>query len=320
MLASRPKLSLPLMIVVSLGTASCAAPRSQTQSGRVVPQGGIRAGGDMTWNLSTSTADAILDGVENSAKEFADTDGEREYDSAIQDVTTAIVAYGLDPIGAGTDVYFRYGVYKRFDLGYKYASGTHVIDGRYQFMGPVAGPPAESGEGQGAKPAEEDGLGIIGAFYGNVGLQYSQQSFEFPSFLGLDKVAEELEFDFSRKDILVPITFSHSLGADEKFGALSYGAVYGYTKINYGFGPEDGFVKDLVDESGTAIPSIRKSQGFSSFGVFANAKLGFKYAYVIAALSVYYQDFGKYEMLGQATTELSGFTVIPSLGIELDLD
>ncbi len=293
-----------LLPVAFLLAVSCAAPRAQTQSGRVVADGAYRAGGNMTINISSSTL-KIIEAAESAGKAFVDSSengDDSQYSEATKDLTTAVVAYGLDPVGTGMDFYARYGVYDRVDVGYKWASGVHVFDGRFQFLGPVAG-----------KASEPDKF--MGAFYGNIGLQFSSQTYELPSLLGLDKLGAVLGLEFSRKDFLVPVTFSHSLGKDEKYGALSYGTVYGYTMVDYGLSPSS-----LVDAAGIAIPGISKSQSFSSFGAFVNGKFGFKYAYLLVGLSAYYQDFGTFEMLEQETAELSSFTVIPSFGIELDLD
>jgi hypothetical protein len=63
------------------------------------------------------------------------------------------------------------------------------------------------------------------------------------------------------------------------------------------------------------LPS--QSRDFSSFGGFLNLKLGYRYFYVIPALSVFYQNYGTYTLLNGASTSISGVTFVPSLGFQL---
>ena len=60
-----------------------------------------------------------------------------------------------------------------------------------------------------------------------------------------------------------------------------------------------------------------QKRDFSSFGGFVNLKLGYRYFYVIPAVSLFYQNYGDYALLNGQSTSLSGFTVVPSLGFQL---
>jgi hypothetical protein len=66
------------------------------------------------------------------------------------------------------------------------------------------------------------------------------------------------------------------------------------------------------------IPSFSHKQSYSSFGGFVNAKLGYKFAYFVPALSIYHQNYGTYNVFGQQES-YKGFTFIPSIGLQLNL-
>jgi hypothetical protein len=75
----------------------------------------------------------------------------------------------------------------------------------------------------------------------------------------------------------------------------------------------------LYNRAGTSVlpPLERQSRNFSSYGLFLNLKLGYKYVYVVPAVSVYYQNYGNYTLVDGSTTSLSGVTFIPSLGFQV---
>ncbi|UYZ61390.1 hypothetical protein [Hymenobacter weizhouensis] len=285
-----------------LTAASCTAPRAIVSTGKVTPRGEFRAGGNLAFNLPTETIGKTGSALLKAAEEAANKDTVR-YNQTIERLQTAALAYALDPVRPASDLYIRYGVINRLDVGYKYAFGSHVFDAMYQFLGPTGTP-----ENPGGQP---------GATYGSIGLQYATQRAKLPNIPFLDDVNSVLGFRASRHDLLVPLVFSQSLGAEEEIGAISYGVVYAHSFLRYGFqprnlynGPGSGFVNDRVPELGTT------RQNFSSFGAFFNAKLGYRYAYFIPALSVYYQNYGEYQLLNNKTAKLSGLTFIPSLGLQ----
>lgn len=282
-----------------LFSASCTAPRAIVSTGKVTPRGEFRVGGNMAFNVPTETISKTGSVLLDAAKAAANKDTIR-YNQSIENIQVAALAYVLDPVRPTSDVYVRYGVIDRLDVGYKYGFGSHVFDAMYQFLGPTG-------------TVENPGTRQPGATYGSIGLQFATQRSKLPSISFLDDATAFLGFEASRHDLIVPLVFSKSLGVEEEMGAISYGVVYAHSFFKYGFQP-----RNIFDYTGTltlpALPSSRRD--FSSFGAFFNAKLGYKYAYFIPALSVYYQNYGEYQLLNNRTAKLSGLTFIPSLGLQ----
>lgn len=167
-------------------------------------------------------------------------------------------------------------------------------------MGPT-GSPESPGEG-----------GVSGATYGSVGLQFATQRASLPSIPFLADLNEVLNFRATRHDLLVPLVFSNSFGPEEEIGAVSYGLVYAHSWVSYGFAPDNIYTGSIkVPE----LPS--QSRNFSSFGTFLNLKLGYRYFYVIPAVSIFYQNYGTYALLNGETTSIKGVTVVPSLGFQV---
>ncbi|UOQ74398.1 hypothetical protein [Hymenobacter cellulosilyticus] len=196
-----------------------------------------------------------------------------------------------------SDLYVRYGVIDRLDVGYKYAFGSHVFDAMFQFLG-TTGTPEKPG-------------GAAGGMYGSIGLQFATQRAKLPDLPFLDNINSLLQFTANRNDLMVPLVFSHSFGPEEEIGAISYGVVYSHTFLRYGFQPK------TIYSNNQLIPSLPLGkQDFSSYGAFFNAKVGFRYVYVVPALSVFYQNYGQYQLLNNKTAKLSGVTFIPSVGLQ----
>ncbi|MBX0292164.1 hypothetical protein K3G63_17075 [Hymenobacter sp. HSC-4F20] len=289
-----------------LFTASCTAPRAIVSTGKVTPKGEFRVGGNVSFNAPTQTIGKLGSTIKSAAKDLANQASKDSvyYSQTVDNLQVAALAYILDPVRPSSDLYLRYGLAERVDVGYKYAFGSHVFDAMYQFMGPTGTP-------------ENPGSRQAGATYGSIGLQYATQRAKLPSIPFLDNVNDLLGFRATRHDLLVPLVFSKSLGVEEEIGAISYGVVYAHSFLRYGLtpgnlynGPGSSYVTGKVPE----LPTARRS--FSSFGAFFNAKLGYRYAYFIPALSVYYQNYGEYQLLNNRTTRLKGFTFIPSLGLQ----
>lgn len=274
---------------------SCTAPRSITQSGKVTPHKYFKVGGDYLFNFSTAPVSSAYKNIEGVVTELIKKDS-IILDEKIYDVNKTLVAYALDPINSGYAISLRYGVFKRWDVGYKWASGVHVFDTRYQFLGPT---------GNFKEPQE-------GKIFGSIGVQYSQQSFDVP-IKYLDKIQQLLGFEFKRKDILFPLAFSVPFGIDEKFGNFSFGAVYSHTFVNYSFDPKNIYQK-IDDNVPEYIPSLKGKQNFGSIGIFTNFKLGYKFVHVLPALAIYYQNYGTYHVIG-GDAHFKGFTVVPSIGV-----
>jgi hypothetical protein len=189
------------------------------------------------------------------------------------------------------------------DVGYKYASGAHVFDAMYQFLG-TTGTPDDPGSTKG--------------MHGSIGLQYSGQKAALPSKVGLDKLSAVFNYGLSRKDILVPVVFSWPFGPEETYGNFSFGVVYGHSFIKYRFNPSKQLVQYVGNEF-QKIPSFTYKENYSSFGAFINGKIGYKYAYFLPAVSIYYQNYGTYHLLGSRQENYKGVTIIPSIGVQLNL-
>jgi hypothetical protein len=304
----RLRLSL-LVMVFSLW--HCGAPRSNTQSARLTPAGSFRTGLTYNLNIPTQTIEAVADNIQEAVDTFK-SDTETAYDDNIKALSRSLLAYSLDPLtvppisGGGMDLHLRYGVYPRFDAGYRYASGVHVVDARFQFLGSADPDPPSNSPGS--------------STYAHVGIQYSGQDYVLPSFLG--SLQERLGYEASRTDILIPVTFGHPFGPHEKYGAIAYGIAYQFSKMNYGFNPS-GLYRKIADGTEvdplSPIPGIKAEKSISAFGGFVNLKFGYKYIYAHISLSVYYQDYGTFTLLDGDTTQLDGLTFVPTFGLEAQI-
>ncbi|GAB3823234.1 hypothetical protein [Pontibacter rugosus] len=280
--------------------ASCTAPRAVINSGKVTAPGKFKAGVNFGGNIATEPIGQLDDVAKSAVNAIAKKDS--VYFDEVETATRALLAYALDPVGPTFDFYLRYGVAPRVDVGYKYASGVHVFDAQYQFLGPTGTP-------------ENPGVGAAaGAWYGSVGLQYAGQSSDWIDNLFLDKLQPVLQFTAKRRDYTIPIIFSKSFGVEEQNGSIAFGAVYNHTNIEYGFDPGRLFKKQgkAIEE----VNPLKEKNSFGSYGFFVNAKLGFKYIYILPALTIYYQDYGDYKLLNNTSYSYSGLTFIPSIGVQ----
>ncbi|RYU77640.1 hypothetical protein [Hymenobacter persicinus] len=293
------RFGLVLTALATLGTTGCIAPRAVTSTGKVTPRGEFRAGANQSFNIPSETIGKTGSVVKEAATQLASQD-KVEYSDLVDKVQVAALAYVLDPVQPATDLYVRYGAFDRLDVGYKYAFGSHVFDAMYQFMGPTGTPERPEG------PA--------GALYGSIGLQYATQRAKLPSIPYLDDIDGLLRFRATRHDLIVPLVFSHSFGPEEEVGAVSFGAVYTHSFLRYGFDPRNIYVKGSTTELLPTLPEQKRS--FSSYGTFANVKIGYRYAYIIPAFALYYQNYGTYQLLNNQTAKLKGFTFIPSVGVQ----
>ncbi|GAB3317594.1 hypothetical protein GCM10027511_28060 [Hymenobacter humi] len=278
---------------------SCTAPRAIVATGKVTPQGEFRAGYNLGFNVATSPLSKATSALKDAASAAArkDTVG---YGGAVTNLQAAALAYVLDPVQPTSDLSIRYGIVPRLDAGYKYAFGSHVFDAQFQLLGPTGSP-----ENPGAGAAS-------GTTYASIGLQFATQRAKLPSIPFLGDINDVLNFKATRKDLLVPLIFSHSFGPEEEIGAISYGVVYAHSWVGYGFAPNNVYINTQK------LPALlNQSRDFSSYGGFLNVKLGYKYVYVIPAVSIFYQNYGDYALLNGANTSLSGVTFVPSLGFQL---
>ena len=282
-----------------LSGAACTAPRAIVATGKVTPQGEFRVAYNQGFNIATAPIGKAGSAVKDAASRIADKDTVG-YNKSLESLQAAAIAYLLDPVQPTADFSVRYGIVPHLDAGYKYAFGSHVFDAQYQFRGPVGTP-----ENPGAEAAS-------GTTYASVGVQFATQRASLPSLPFLTDINDVLNFRASRNDLLIPLIFSQSFGPEEEIGALSYGLVYGHSWVTYGFAPTN------IYQNNQLLPALpTQSRNFSSFGGFANLKIGFRYAYLVPALSVFYQNYGDYALLNGASTSLSGFTFVPSLGVQV---
>ncbi|KAA5546404.1 hypothetical protein [Adhaeribacter rhizoryzae] len=288
-----------LLVLVALVTG-CSTSRTITASGKVTPQGKFKLGYNSAFNIATAPLAEIDDVTRAAVNAIKNRDS--LYLEDVQPLTEGLLAYSLDPVGTSSEFYLRYGLVPRVDVGYKYASGAHVFDAMYQFLG-ATGTPANPGP---------TGL------YGSIGLQYSGQNSNLPSKLGLSALSSILNYELSRKDILIPLVFSHSLGPEEEIGNISWGLVYSHSFIKYGFAPGKLFRK-YADNVVEKVNPFMNKENYASYGAFLNAKLGYKYAYVVPAISIYYQNYGNYEIFGLQSRNYKGVTIVPSLGLQFNL-
>jgi hypothetical protein len=288
------------VLICFLGLASsCTAPRSVIHSGKVTPKGEFKVGFDYVGNVASQPIDALADVTKDLVNSQKNQDSIFVSDPVFN-LSKAALAYSLDPAIPSFDVYVRYGLAKRVDVGYKYAFGTHVFDGMYQFMGSTGSVRNPGAEGM----------------YGSIGFQVSRQKSELPGKFLLDDIADLLQYKATRTDILIPLVFSNSFGPEEEFGNISYGISYSRSFINYSFNPNNVFEQKANMQDVVPVEKISEKKSYGALGFFVNAKFGFRYAYVLPALAVYYQNYGTYKLLAGRQAELKGFTFIPSLGVQ----
>jgi hypothetical protein len=292
-------LCLLLLCIISI---SCTSPRNIIASGKVTPKGSFKAGFNASFNLATTPLNQIGDITKAAVNAIDNNKDSIFYTEGVASLTRGLLAYSLDPVTPTTDFYLRYGVLDKVDAGYKYASGAHVLDVMYQFLGSTGTP---------------DDAGSTAGLYGSIGFQYSGQKPNLPSRLGLSKLGSIFRYNLARKDILIPLVFSRSFGFEETYGNVSFGVVYGHSFIEYGFDPTKEFVRK-VGNGIEKIPSFSQKENYSSFGIFLNGKIGYKYAYFVPALSIYYQNYGTYNLFRLQQVGYKGVTFIPSIGLQLN--
>ncbi|MEY3598209.1 MAG: hypothetical protein RL521_631 [Bacteroidota bacterium] len=299
--------SLVLLFLVAV-MQSCVAPRSVLNSGKVTPKDNFAAGWQYAGNVSTAPLQKATELVDlnidqiASAQNMLDTltaaDAEL-LNQNLEIIGQAAIAYAADPIGAGSQFYLRYGLVDRVDIGYKYASGAHVFDAQYQFLGPVGNVEDITDE----------------RWYGSVGVQYAGQKVSIPAWA--TPLQNAINFDFSRRDVMVPITFSYSFGNEEEYGAIALGLVGNYTRFKYSTFNTD--FAQYINPDGSvnvlAIQAVDQKSDIFAYGGFVNLKLGYKYVYVLPALSFYYQDYGQFQNVIGSSFHLKGWTFVPSIGI-----
>ncbi len=279
---------------------SCTPPKTITQSGKVTPKGQVKAGMDYSANVPTHVVRSIYDNVGSIVGPLLSKDT-IYVDAQLMGLNRTALAYAIEPIGVGYHYYARYGILKKFDVGYKYASGTHTFDAMYQFMGST---------GSINEPGEKK-------MCGSVGLQFSSKSYELPGWNGLNKAQTILGFEMNRKDFIIPLIFSIPFGPEETIGNFSFGMVYTRSFLNYGF--KSNKIFDTVAQTApVALQSLNNKANYGGVGIFFNLKLGYKYIYALPAFAMYYQNYGSFMLLDGSKAGFRGVTFVPSLGIQIN--
>ena len=278
---------------------ACAGPRSVNLTPEAAPKGQFRIESDVALHLPTNTSQALYGGLEGGIKSlYNQISGGNTVAMTVDSMNgyiEAILAYALDPLGPTPGLSLHYGVLERFDVGYRRESGANAFDIRCQFLGV----PGKSG----------------GGWKGSVALQYSSQKYEFPSFLGLNKLQDLFKLEFKRKDFLVPIAVGKEFGGGGRFGSFALGGVYDLALISYG--TEYTRVIELLTNQ--PFQNLRGEKKVHAFGSFATVRGGYKFIYAVASLTTYWQNYGNFVFYGNETKSWSGFTFMPSLGVEFRL-
>ena len=296
-----------------ISASSCVAPRAITNSGKVTPKGNWVVATNQTYNIAAAPAGKVASALdinlENLTNGSLDTVSLAQSNAVATDwqkVGEALIANNFDPIGGGFEFAVRYGIAERFDVGFKRAGRAKAIDIQYQFLGSLGN-------------VDDLTESVTGKWYGSIGIQYSSQDLSLPFWA--KPLTTKLEYDFSRKDILIPLIFSYGLGNEESIGAISFGLAYNFTRMNYSTTPFTyAYIQD-VNGAITALNTraITETKNISSFGAFANMKIGFRHFYFVPAVAVYYQNYGTLQNFIGESFQMKGVTVVPSLGLRLRL-
>ncbi len=292
-----------LFFGASLFLIGCSGSRSVLSSGKVVPKGQVRFGENYTFNISSSpiseSAKGSVDLINNLAKK--DT---VYYSQQLAHLNAAVLSYCLDPIGYTNEIYFRYGLGKHMDMGFKNSGGSHAVDMMYQFLG------------SNKNFNESD----KGGYYGSAGLQFSWQNFRFVNYPMFDKLEKLFGMEMSRKDITLPVIFSKSFGPEERTGCFSFGVVYSHSFIKYKITPKNIYeAEHAANVPPELIKPISEKMHYGAYGTFINVKIGKRFVFFNFSLAAYYQDYGNYKLLGGSSKTLQGISIIPSYGIQFNI-
>jgi hypothetical protein len=296
-----------LFYAVMLGAIfqGCSAPRSVGLDAVATPKGHFAIGGETGFTAPTQTVRSLYGTLEDQVQDLANDQNDTVAISAteLNQMVEALFAYSLDPMGARTEVWLRYGIGYDLDAGYRFASGAHAFDVRWQFLSP---------------PQDTTKKASIKGWNGSLALQYCGQSYDLPSVAFLDKLQSILRYEFKRKDLLVPLIFGKTMGENGRLGSYNLGLVYNHTWITYG-SEILNLVEKLDENTVRPFKDLNGEASIPSYGAFTNVRLGWSRVFLVGALAVYYQNYGKFELFGEETVELKGWTILPSLGLELKL-
>ena len=280
-------LIVPLLTSVFSG---CAAPRANLWDGTSVDRWHVDGHLGVVGAVPAATLSALGDAQIQAVKGVAGQDSLSD-SILLHKAAQSLVAAGLDMPGMNTVASVHLGLGWGVEAGYRREGGANAWSLRWQFLS-----------------AKTSGWNA------GIGAMYSSLDYEMPSMLG--KVQTTLGYSFSRTDISVPLVFSKPLGEDGKYGSVGGGLLGGWTSTKYGFDPDGLYRKwggnvSLLDK----LPDQKSS--FLSYGCSGFAKLGYEHAWLLAGLTVLWQDYGSYQVPGTEPVSLSGITILPSLGLEI---
>lgn len=286
--------SLCVFAAFGFFVSGCAAPRSVLWDGTTMPRGHVQGQLGMVGSIPTATIGALGTSELDAAKSLLGGDidsltSKGAYDNAVR----TVVAAGLDMPGATPVAAVHLGIGWETEIGYRREGSVNAWSLRSQFL-----------------HAKQSG------WNGGVGIQYSSQSYDLPSVLG--KVQSALGYTFERKDILVPVVFSKPFGPDGIYGSGTVGLVGGWTSVQYGFDP-----KGMYREWGGKVEALERlpnqESSFLSYGATSMLRAGYKHAWLLLGLTMYYQNYGPYNVPGTDPVELSGLSFLPVAGLEIRL-
>ena len=286
---------------------SCTSPRDILSTGKVTPKKQIKISGSMAGNLSLMTANELRKTsdliTEENIETYTNSNSSIEYSNTLRQFSRTLISYGLDPIGLNSGFQLKYGLIDKLEIGYRRTGGVNVLSTAYQFIGDIG------------KIGNETNT----KWYGNIGLQYSSQNADkILEKLYLDKLEPFFNYSFTKKDIIIPITFSKSFGPNEKYGAIAFGAVYNFTMVNYGYKPVQLVSSMVTNEN---FNDFESKFNYSSYGLFCNLKFGYNWVHGILSLNAYYQNIKGIKDLDNRTFDkFYGLTIIPSFALEFNLN
>jgi len=281
-----------LLLATLFALASgCAAPRAVIWDGTSVERWHVEGHAGMVGVVPTATMGALGDAQYDAAKEIL---GKAQLDSAsLRGAERSLVAASLDMPGMNTVASIHMGLGWGLEAGYRREGGANAWSLRWQFL------------------SEKDAGVNTG-----IGFMYSSLEYEVPSVLG--DVQKALGYEFKRKDVSIPVVVSKPIGSDGEYGSFGGGLLGAWTSTQYGFDPE-GLYKTVVGATGdvTVLDQLpEQKSSFLSYGGVVFGKFGYKRVWLMTGLTVLYQDYGSYKVPGTDPVGLSGFTILPSLGLE----
>lgn len=282
---------------------SCTAPRNIIESGKVTPKKHVRGGIGTSTYLPTAFSSEAKKAIEGGIEEIGNDT--LLVENSLNDISSALLSYGLDPLTQTFDLYLRYGIADNLDAGYKFTGGAHVIDVQYQIAGSQSHNHWNWGEG----------------FSSSLALQYSGQSYKLPSIAG--DIHQFLGFEMQRRDVMLKFLNSISLGEEEEIGHFGFGLAYNHSFLSYGLDPSKALLK-IEERGGNKVTEViepvpHATSNYGGFGLYTNIRVGYKYAYFYASFSVFYQQYGSYSLFEGHEYNGGGFTFIPSLGLQFDI-